>query len=206
MTKTLTRRLVVGITGASGSIYAERLISEALDHFDRIYLIATDSGRQVVEHELKVHDDGFSLIKALRAELNDKEKNIIRVLNNSDLFASIASGTSAPTDMVIVPCSMGTLARVSHGLSSNLLERVADVALKEKIPFSVVPRETPLSTLHLENLLKLSQYGVNIVAPMPGFYQNPKSLDDTINFVVGKILESLKVEHQLYKKWNARMI
>jgi len=206
MTETPKRRLVVGVTGASGSIYAEKLISEGLQYFDRIYLVFTDSGYKVSEHELKQHNNGFSLVRASRGELTEDERNVIRVLKNSDLFAPIASGTSAPTDMVIVPCSMGTLARISHGFSSNLLERVADVALKEKINFSIVPRETPLSTLHLENLLKLSRYGVNIVAPMPGFYQNPQTLDDSINFVVGKILESLHIDHQLYKKWNARMI
>jgi 4-hydroxy-3-polyprenylbenzoate decarboxylase len=205
--KSPEQRITVAVTGASGSIYAERLVEQLLkSDVDRIYLVASDAAVQVVRYELKPRSDGFSLIKALSGELSDSDKKIVRVLKNNDFFAPIASGSSAATGMVVVPCSMGTLGRIAHGLSSNLLERAADVMLKEKAPLVFCPRETPLSKLHLENMVRLTDLGAVMVPPMPAFYNHPKSLDDTIDFVVGRLLDALQITHNLYPRWNERML
>src|SRR6185369_5457820 len=119
-----------------------------------------------------------------------------------DFYAPIASGSSAADAMVVVPCSMGTLSRISCGNSGNLLERSADVMLKEGRPLVLVPRETPLNAIHLEHMLKLARLGVRIVPAMPAFYQRPQSLDDLVNFVVGKVLDSLGVEQSLFRRWG----
>lgn len=205
------RRIMIGVTGASGSCYAEKLIGSLLAlKIPRIYLVFTDSGKQVVEHELstgRAHlETDFSLRATLNGKIPDAYKQIIRVFKNDDLFAPVASGSSAPTDMVIVPCSMGTLGRIAHGISGNLLERSADVILKQRRRLVIVPRETPLHSIHLQNMLALSQLGAIIVPPSPGFYQKPQTIDDLVSFVVGKILEMLDIPHSLYQKWNARMI
>lgn len=197
------KRVLVAISGASGSIYAERLIDVIYSKVDRIYLILTDSGEQVVQYELTKKNDGFSLPYYLKNPTNYPK---IRRFGQKDLFAPIASGTSAPTHMVIVPCSMGTLARISQGFSGNLLERSADVMIKEHKPLILVPRETPLSTLHLRNMLALSEIGAHIIPAMPGFYLHPKSISDLVDFMVGRIVERLGIKHQLYKPWNSRMV
>lgn len=196
------RRILIGVTGASGAIYAQRLTEVLLPLVPRIYLIATKAGRQVINFELEACDDRFSLVRAMQGRLSPQEGKVIRVLNNEDLFAPVASGSSAPDSMVLAPCSMGTLARISHGTSSNLLGRAADVMLKQKRQLIVVPRESPLNTIHLKNLLTLSEMGVDIVPPAPGFYQKPESIEDLVDFVVGKILETLKIDHTLYERWN----
>jgi 4-hydroxy-3-polyprenylbenzoate decarboxylase len=200
-------RVLVGITGASGIIYAERLVEQLLinEHVGRIYLLFSQAGEKVAQHELKTRSEGFSLVSALRGKLSTTDAKKIRILGNDNLFAPVASGTSAPTHMVVVPCSMGTLARVATGISGNLLERTADVMLKQRRPLVLVPRETPLSSIHLKNMLILSDLGVQILPAMPGFYFNPKSLNDLVNFIVGRIFESMQLDHQLYKPWNHRM-
>lgn len=171
----------------------------------RIYIVCTDAGEKVARYELKKSPSGISLTELISKRLTPEQTKIIRVLAIDDLFAPVASGTSAPTHMVIVPCSMGTLARVATGISSNLLERSADVMIKQKKPLIVVPRETPLSSIHLKNMLTLSELGTTMIPAMPGFYFQPKSIDDLVNFVVGRILESLGLYHELYKPWNHRM-
>lgn len=205
MTQKIERRILIGITGASGSVYGERLIDFLRTRVERVYVVATESGMKVARHELKPRHDGFSLARLLEGDVDPHDRAVLRVLKNDDLFAPVASGSSAPTAMAVVPCSMGSLARISHGLSSNLLERAADVCLKQRVPLVLCPRETPLSTIHLRNMLSLSEMGVRIVPPMPGFYQAPKTIDDMIDFVVGKVLEQLDVAHDLYPAWNARM-
>ena len=199
------QRILVGVTGASGSIYAERLVSALIERVPRVYLLFTDTGRQVTRHELRPHSDGFSLARAASGELAESERSTVRLLNNDDLFAPVASGSSAPTAMVVAPCSMGTMARINQGISGNLLERAADVCLKQKRPLVIAPRETPLSTIHLRNMLSLSEMGAHIVPAMPAFYQHPKSIGDMVNFVVGRLLEALQLDHNLYEPWNPRM-
>ncbi len=120
----------------------------------------------------------------------------------TDMFAPIASGSSAPDAMVVVPCSMGTTGRLAAGLSSNLVERAADVILKERRELLLVPRETPFNTIHLENLLLLARAGARIIPAMPAFYHRPKSVEDLVDYMVGKILDSLKIPHKLFQRWG----
>lgn len=199
------QRIMVGVTGASGSIYAEHLIAALITRVPRVYVLFTDTGKQVTRHELKPHHNGFSLARAAGGELAEGERSVIRLLKNDDLFAPVASGSSAPTAMVVAPCSMGTMARINQGISGNLLERAADVCLKQKRPLIIAPRETPLSTIHLRNMLSLSEMGAHIVPAMPAFYQHPESIGDMVNFVVGRLLEALQLDHKLYEPWNPRM-
>jgi flavin prenyltransferase len=202
----MEHRILIGVTGASGAIYAERLIEILLPIVPRIYLVTTEAGEQVVQHELRPKAESFSLARAVKGELLPEEKNVIRLLKRDDFFAAVASGSSAPTSVVVLPCSMGTLARITHGISSNLLDRAADVVLKQKKQLIMVPRETPLNTIHLRNMLSLAEMGAQIIPPVPAFYQQPKSIADMVDFVVGKVLEALEIDHSLYKKWNSRML
>ncbi|MFK7872278.1 MAG: UbiX family flavin prenyltransferase [Oligoflexales bacterium] len=197
------RRVIVGITGASGVWMGERLIQELESRVDRIYLVCTTSGHAVIRHELKPHDEGFSLYKAV--ENQGVKDSVVRFFRNDDFFSPIASGTSAATDMIVLPCSMGTLARISAGLSTCLLERAADVMMKERRRMILSPREAPYSALHLRNMLSLAEMGVDILPPNPGFYTKPQTTLDIVNFIVGKTLDMMGFEHDLYKPWNQRM-
>lgn len=198
------KRIFVAVTGASGSIYAERLLQCLRGHVGRIYLSATDSGLKVAAHELKGSEAG-SLRALLSGNVEGADRDLFRIFQNDDLFVPIASGSSAPTHMVIVPCSMGTLARIATGVSGNLIERAADVCLKQKVPLTIVPRETPFSTIHIRNMLTLSEMGVQVIPAMPAFYQKPQTVEDMVDFVVGRILESAGINHDLYPPWNSRM-
>lgn len=195
-------KIVVGITGASGSIYGIRLVAELLRAGKQVTLLLTEAGRQVaaLETDLALPDEAGPCREALRAYFQAAERLDYAPLN--DFFVPIASGSSAPDGVVICPCSMGTAGRIAAGLSDNLLERVADVALKENRPLLLVPRETPFNQLHLENLLRLSRAGARILPAMPGFYQQPQSIDELVNFIVGKILDSLAIDHQLFQRWG----
>ncbi len=198
-----TKRVFVAVTGASGSVYADRLIQCLRGKVDRIYLCATEAGKKVVEHELP----GTSGLRALlNGEILGKDRELFRVFKSDDLFAPIASGSSAPTHMIVAPCSMGTLARIAHGMSSNLVERAADVCLKQKSPLILVPRETPLNAIHLRNMLTLAEMGSHIVPPVPAFYQKPETIEDLVDFIVGRLLEAVGInDHGLYDPWNKRM-
>lgn len=201
MAKT-TQHIVVGITGASGAIYGVRLIEELLAADRRVTLLLTDAGRQVLGYETGlVLPDDFAERKLRLSERFVGRSGFDHVALD-DFFAPVASGSSAPNAVVICPCSMGSAGRIAAGLSDNLLERVADVALKERRQLLLVPRETPFNQLHLENLLKLARAGAQILPAMPGFYQQPQSLDDLVDFVVGKVLDQLGIDHQLFRRWG----
>lgn len=197
------RRILIGVTGASGSAYADRLVQILSPLVQRIYLVFTETGEQVVKHELASET---VLVRALTSKLSADEKNVVRVFKNSDFFAPVASGSSAPHAMVVLPCSMGSASRIAQGSSSNLLERAADVVLKQKRQLIICPRETPFNLIHLRNLTQLSEAGAEILPLMPGFYQKPQSIEDLIDFCIGKVLEQLGFDHQLYKRWNPRML
>jgi len=188
-------RFVIGITGASGSIYGVRLIEELLKGKHEVYLLITENGEKVLKHEL-----GFD-IKGLISHFN-KFGGTLKNYDINDLFAPIASGSFKADGMVIIPCSMSTLAFIALGLSHNLMQRTADVFLKEKRKIIIVPRETPLNSIHLENMLTLSKMGAHIVPAMPAFYQNPKTIDDMVNFIVGRVLDILNIQNQLYTRWK----
>lgn len=196
------KSIVVGITGASGAIYGLRLIEELLRSGNQVQVLVTNAGRQVAAYEtgLKLPDDPPECQIALRQHFNAAENLCFFAMD--DFFSPVASGSSAPETVVICPCSMGTLGRIAAGLSGNLLERVADVALKEQRKLLLVPRESPLNQIHLQNLLHLSQAGAQILPAMPGFYHQPQTLNDLVDFVVGKILDNLGVKHQLFTPWG----
>ncbi len=198
-------RILVGVTGASGSIYAERLIQALVDSVDRIYVVSTATGKQVAAHELAGPRPSLSLADLL----NNKGKapsEKIRIFSEDDLFSPVASGSSSPTGMVVVPCSMGTLGRIAGGMSTNLIERAADVMLKEAKPLIICPRETPLNRIHLTNMINLIDAGAKILPATPGFYNRPKTVDDLVNFVVGRIMSMLNIESDLVTRWNSRLI
>ena len=197
------KNIIVGITGASGSIYGLRLIEELLRAERQVTVLLTNAGRQVLAFEtgLKVAENPQECLQQLKDHFNAGDNLSHYGLN--DFFVPVASGSSAPDVVVICPCSMGTVGRIAAGLSDNLLERVADVALKENKKLLLVPRETPFNQIHLENLLRLSKAGAQILPAMPGFYQQPQTVADLVDFVVGKVMDSLGVEHQLFKCWGS---
>jgi 4-hydroxy-3-polyprenylbenzoate decarboxylase len=191
-------KFLLAITGASGSIYGLRLTEELLRSDHQVTLVASKSGREVCRFETGVILDNADSLKQ-RWQLPEAHLTI-RVAD--DLWAPEASGSAAPDAMVVAPCSMGTLGRIAAGISGNLIERAADVMLKEAKPLLLVPRETPFSAIHLENLLKLSRCGARIVPAMPAFYQKPETIEDLVNFVVGKVLDQLGVEQNLFRRWG----
>ncbi|UCZ54774.1 UbiX family flavin prenyltransferase [Bacillus shivajii] len=198
MSKNSQKIFTVGITGASGAIYGVRLVKALLHEGHRVHLLLTGAAWQVLYYELQ-------------ADTSNEDKCIVDVFGDhdelhyhtqQDFGAPIASGSAKNDGMIIIPCSMGTLAKIANGISSNLLERTADVMFKERRRLIIVPRETPLHSTHLENMKKISDQGGQIVPAMPGFYHNPQSMDDLINFVVGKVLDQLDVDHTLFERWG----
>lgn len=192
-------KILLAITGASGSIYGLRLLEELLRVGHQVTLVPSQSGLEVCRYETGVDLDDSEALKQLW-NLPDAS---VTIRNATDLWAPEASGSAAPDAMVVAPCSMGTVGRIAAGISGNLIERAADVMLKEHRPLLLLPRETPFSTIHLENLLKLSQCGARIIPAMPAFYQKPENLDDVVDFVVGKLLDQLGIEQSLFKRWGA---
>jgi len=199
-------RIAVIVTGASGSAYGMRLAEQLVSLGHEIVFCATRTGREVCNHELGFelplgNAEGAAVALATFLELPSAER--IRVAYAEDLFDPIASG-SHPLDAVIVaPATMGFCASAASGLASDLPERAADVALKERRPLVLVPRETPLSLVHLRNLTALAEAGAIIVPASPAFYFGPESIDDLVSFVVGKVLDVLGVEHDLFKRWGS---
>ena len=181
-------RLIVAVTGASGVIYAKRLLEELRDRDVEIHLIVSDAGRLVAEEEL----GGVEALEALAD----------RVYDPNDLRAPPTSGSFRVDGMVIVPASMKTVAAIANGYADNLITRAADVQIKEGRRLIVVPRETPLSPIHLRNLLRLSLMGVRVLPASPAFYHKPESVRGLVDFIVGKILEQLGFSHDLYRPWN----
>jgi 4-hydroxy-3-polyprenylbenzoate decarboxylase len=183
------KRLIVGLTGASGIIYGVRLL-EALKSLEvEVHLILSDWAVRNVALETRYE---LSYVKGLAAQN----------YHNDDLAAPVASGSFPTVGMVIAPCSMKTLAGIANGYSENLLERAADVTMKEGRRLILAPRETPLSPIHLENMLKLARLGVVIAPPMPAFYIKPESITDLVDHQVGKIIDQFGWEHDLYKRWG----
>ncbi len=191
------KRIVVGLTGASGSIYFHQLLQTLMEEEVVIHIIATEHGSMVYEYEtgIKLEEQ----VKALKAN-GGKGKIILE--NNNNLFSGVASGSYPCDAMVIIPCSMSTLAEISNGITKNLLTRAADVFIKEKRKLVIVPRETPLSTIHLKNMYELSKLGVTILPAMPGFYNHPQTMDDMVQFVVGKTLDAMGIENNSYERWR----
>ena len=179
-------KIVIGVTGASGIIYGVRLLEKLKEEK---YLIVSENAKKIMEYETKY-------------KLDEVEKLAEHYYENSDLFPEISSGSFMFDAMVIVPCSMSTLSKIANGIGDNLITRTASVCLKEKRKLILVPRETPLSTIHLQNMAKLSENNVIILPAMPGFYPKPENLDDIVNFIAGKIMDCLGIKNTLYKRWG----
>ncbi len=182
------KHIVLGITGASGGIYAQRLAEVLTELNHHVSVIFTETGRKVTKFE-NCYDP---ILKACFENFSDQ-----------DLFAPIASGSVSINAMVILPCSMGTLGKIAHGIGSGLLCRTADVQLKEKRTLIIVPRETPLHRTHLENMLKVHDTGAIILPPSPHFYQHPKNIYDLIDTIVSRILDHLQINHSICKPWRS---
>lgn len=191
-------KFLLAITGASGSIYGLRLTEELLRGGHQVTLVTSKSGFEVCRFETGVMLDNAKLL----LQNWQLPEAVLTIRSAEDLWAPEASGSAAPDAMIVAPCSMGTLGRIAAGISGNLIERAADVMIKELKPLLLVPRETPFSAIHLENLLKLSRCGARIIPAMPAFYQKPETVEDLVNFVVGKVLDQLGVEQNLFKRWG----
>lgn len=194
--------VTVVITGASGSVYGLRLVEQLLAAGRKVNLLISIPGFIVIKEETGIdwQGDEGSLNKKIREHFGVAEE--LTYYDNKNFFSPMASGSVGRGTMVIAPCSMGTLGRIANGMSANLIERAADVVLKERGTLILLPRETPLNDIHLENMLKLSRMDVRIVPAMPAFYQKPETMDDLIDFVVGKLLDQLGVEHKLFPPWG----
>lgn len=190
------KRYIIGITGASGSRYGIRTAEALLETGAFVHMVITEMGRKVFAFET---EHSFSRWMEWTKE---KYPNQIEEDEIGDLFAGIASGSFYSDGMAVVPCSMSTMGELAAGITKNLLTRAADVALKQRTPLILVPRETPLSAVHLKNMLALSEAGAHIVPAMPGFYQKPGSVEDMIDFVAGKVLDSFRIENKLYSHWR----
>src|SRR3954463_12302659 len=198
--------VAVAITGASGALYATRTLAALLANGVHVELVISDYGKRLLFDELGER----ASIEQLKPFLVDKygsqvEHGTMSLLSNKDLGATIASGSHGCRGMVIVPCSMKTLAAVAHGLSRNLVERAADVMLKERRTLVIVPRETPMSLPQLRNMVLCAEAGAMILPAMPAFYQRPRTLDDLADFMAGKILSALGLEHDLYPPWTGKV-
>lgn len=198
------KRIFIALTGASGAVYGLRLAEQLCLGGVEVIFTASCSGSEVcrVETGLDLSGELERATERLRAHLEIEDG--ISMVHPDDLFCSVASGSAAADAMVVCPCSMGTLARIAGGISGNLIERAADVMLKEHRPLVLVPRETPLSEIHLENMLRLSRAGARIVPAMPAFYHKPAAVIDLVDFMVGKILDQLGMPHQLFAPWGSR--
>lgn len=192
-------RWVVGITGASGMPYAMRLLDLLSQKVDHVGVIISESAFRVLQEE---HQTKIMPGRLTSEQLIGRQADNIEFYNQRDYAACVASGSHIISGMIIVPCSMSSLAAIAHGVNYNLIHRAADVTIKEKRKLIIVPRETPLSQIHLENMLKLAQMGVHIVPAMPGFYSKPQSIQDLIDMQVMKILDACQIESELVKRWQ----
>ena len=194
--------VTLAVTGASGSGYFLQLLGALLQNNCKVYLLLSDAAKIVLDTECdeKWPEDLALLTIHLHQKFSVDSDQLI-VLAKKDWFSVVASGSSSPNKMVICPCSCGTLASIAAGLSKNLIERAADVVIKEKGQLIIMPRETPFSTIHLQNMLTLSKLGVTIMPLAPGFYHKPKTIDEIQLFMVARVLDHLKIKQQISPRW-----
>jgi 4-hydroxy-3-polyprenylbenzoate decarboxylase len=195
--------VALAITGASGAPYGLRLLQCLLQAERTVYLMISVPGQVVIGMETELRIPGRSKeIQNMLAQRFEASDGQLRVFGQEEWTAPVASGSSAPQAMVICPCTMGTLSAVANGTSRNLIERAADVVLKEGRKLVIVPRETPFSAIHLENMLRLARLGVCVLPANPGFYHKPASINDLVDFVVARILDQLDIEHAVSRRWS----
>ena len=203
MSTTNHSAITLAITGASGAPYALKLLQELTQHYQKVYLMLSSAARVVLATECGVQvNKSPSVIERELAEQLSIDAGAIEAFSSDNWMSPVASGSSAPKQMIVCPCSTGTLSAIAHGASDNLIERAADVVMKERGQLILVPRETPFNTIHLENMTRLSQMGVTIMPASPGFYNEPKSIDDLVDFMVARILDHLNLEHSLGHRWG----
>ena len=194
--------IALAFTGASGAQYGLRLLECLLDAGEQVYLMISAPAQVVIGMETDLKLPGRTAeIERFFTERHGARPGQLRVFGREEWTAPVASGSSVPRAMVVCPCTSGTLSAIACGASNNLIDRAADVVLKEGRKLILVPRETPFSAIHLENMLKLARLGVCILPPSPGFYHQPQSIDDLVDFVVARILDQLDIEHTVSRRW-----
>jgi 4-hydroxy-3-polyprenylbenzoate decarboxylase len=199
MSTAAERPIVMAVTGASGAPYAVRLLETLVERKQRVSLIVSDHGLRLLDTEM-----GIGSVGQLRDQVGAQVWDAcVHVYDDRDRGAAPASGSALSAGMVICPCSMGTVSAIAVGASRSLVERAADVALKERRRLILVPRETPYSAIHLENMLTLTRAGAVVLPASPGFYHRPRAIDDLVNFVVARVLDHLGVEHSLVPRWGS---
>ena len=200
----MPKTICLAFTGASGMPYGLRLLECLLAAGCKVQLLYSQAAQIVAKQEMdfELPSRPVDARNALLKQFVAVNPENLSVFGREEWFAPVASGSNPPDAMVICPCSMGTLAAIAQGLADKLIERAADVVLKESRKLVLVPRETPFSAIHLENMLRLSRAGAVILPPSPGFYQHPKTVEDILDFVVARILDQLAVPHQLMKRWG----
>lgn len=200
----MNKTICLALTGASGMPYGLRLLECLLAAGCRVQLLYSQAAQVVARQEidLELPSRPAEVRAALLARLVAVDPEKLVVFGREEWFAPVASGTNPPDAMVVCPCSMGTLAAIAQGLADNLIERAADVVLKEGRKLILVPRETPLSVIHLENMLRLARAGAVILPPSPGFYHHPQTVADLVDFVVARVLDQLSIPHALLKRWG----
>ncbi|MER2537614.1 MAG: flavin prenyltransferase UbiX [Azonexus sp.] len=200
----MPKTICLAFTGASGMPYGLRLLECLLEAGCKVQLLYSQAAQIVAKQEMdfELPSRPVDARNALLKQFVAVNPENLSVFGREEWFAPVASGSNPPDAMVICPCSMGTLAAIAQGLADKLIERAADVVLKESRKLVLVPRETPFSAIHLENMLRLSRAGAVILPPSPGFYQHPKTVEDIVDFVVARILDQLAVPHHLMKRWG----
>ncbi len=197
------KEITLAFAGASGALYGLRLLEQLVKADWQISVVISTAGLMVINDETDLKLSGN--VQKINEILNEKyqaKNGQITVYGKDDWYSKLASGSSAPKTMVVCPCSVGCLAAIALGTSDNLIERAADVVIKEQGKLLLLVREMPLSAIHLEHMLKLSRLGVCIMPASPGFYFNPQSVDDIVDFVVARMLENIGIEPQISKKWG----
>jgi 4-hydroxy-3-polyprenylbenzoate decarboxylase len=195
--------ITLAMTGASGAPYGLRLLESLIEAGETVYFMISGPGQVVVSMESEITLSGRPAeIQRLLSDRFGAREGQLHVFGREEWTAPLASGSGVPRAMVICPCTMGTLAAVAGGMSNNLIDRAADVVLKEGHKLILVPRETPFSAIHLENMLRLARMGAVILPPNPGFYHDPRTLDDLVNFIVARILDQLGIAHELVRRWG----
>ncbi len=199
----LEQPIALAITGASGSAYALRLLECLIGAGRQVYLMISQAGQIVLQMESDLDlPSRPTEMQQILAERFDAEPEQLQVFGRQQWMAPVASGSNPPQAMVVCPCTTGTLAAIASGASNDLMERAADVMLKERRKLILVVRETPFSEIHLENMLRLSRMGAVIMPANPGFYYNPETVEDLVNFMVGRVLDHLGIEHDLLPRWG----
>ena len=196
------KSFIVAITGASGSIYGIRLIEGLLKSKHKVYLVISKQAFSIIKIETGINWTGNTASEIEKKIQKYFSSENIKYYSENNLSAPFSSGSFITDGMFIVPCSMKTLSGIANGYANSLIERAADVMLKEGRRLILSPREMPFSAVHLENMLKLARLGVKIIPPVPAFYHKPKNIKDIIDFVVGKILDSAEVRHNIFKRWK----